>query len=203
MSNKKILILGAGGHGRVVADIARLNGYTDIRFLDDINENKFCTIDGKISDYVPFLDNYDFFVAIGNNEIRKQFFETLVAKNANIVTLIHPNAVICRDVKIGNGSVIMAGAVINTNVYIGDGVIVNTASSIDHDCVIGNYSHVSVGAHIAGTVNVGECVFIGAGATLINNLSIENNCKIGAGATVITDIKDSGTYVGVPAKKKK
>ncbi len=201
MSNKKIVILGAGGHGRVVADIARLNGYMDIRFLDDVTENKFCKIDGKISDFVQLLDDHDFFVAIGNNEIRKQFFETLVANNANIVTLIHPNAVICKDVKIGKGTAIMAGAVIN--VIIGDGVIVNTSSSIDHDCVIGDFSHISVGSHIAGTVNVGECVFIGAGATLINNLNIENNCKIGAGATVITDIKDSGTYVGVPAKKKK
>lgn len=201
MFEKRIMILGAGGHGRVVADIARLNGYTDIRFLDDNIENRFCKIDGHIDDFAEFIENYDFFVAIGDNETRKQIFEKLTAFKANVVTLIHPNAVVCQDVKIGRCSVVMAGAVINTNVTIGDGVIINTSSSVDHDCVVGNYVHVSVGVHVAGSVCIGDCVFIGAGATVINNLSIVENCKIGAGAIVVSDIKSSGTYVGLPVRK--
>ena len=201
MNKKKIVIIGAGGHGRVVTDIARLNGYTDIRFLDDNADNKYCNIDGKISDFVRYLGNYDFFVAIGDNNTRKQISGKLIDGGANIVTLIHPNAVISQGVKIGRGSVIMAGVVINTNVILGNGVIVNTSSSVDHDCVVGNYTHISVGAHIAGTVNIGKNVFVGAGATVINDVEICDDCQIGAGATVITNIKESGTYIGVPVKK--
>lgn len=196
---KKLLIIGAGGHGRVVSDVARLNGYENIYFLDDSTSNK--TI-GKVCDFENYTETADFFVAIGNSNIRRKIQTDILNKGGNIVSLIHPNAVIANDVKIGKGTVIMAGAIINTNTLIGDGVILNTNSSVDHDCIIKDFSHISVGAKICGTVVIKEDTWIGAGATVINNKTVCANCMIGAGATVVKDIIQPGTYVGTPAKIK-
>ena len=95
----------------------------------------------------------------------------------------------------------MAGVVINPGAQIGKGCIINTSSSVDHDCQIEDYVHISVGAHLSGTIEVGERTWIGAGATVSNNVNICGGCTIGAGAVVVKDITESGTYVGVPAKK--
>ena len=194
---KQLAIIGASGHGKVVADIARLNGYEKIVFLDDFKriESFFgYEVIGR-SDLAMDKD-CDAFVAIGNGETRKAIMEKL----ENVVTLIHPNAVVAEKAKIGRGTVIMAGAVINPGVCIGDGVIVNTCASVDHDSVIGDYSHISVGTHIAGTVNIGKNNWIGMGAAVANNINIVDDCIIGAGAVVIDDIYKKGTYVGVPAR---
>lgn len=195
---KRLIIIGAGGHGKVIADIAIRNGYTNIVFLDDDESLHECAgfpIIGKISLAKQFSD--DKVVAIGKADIREKIQNTL-----ETVTLIHPNATISRRVKIGKGSVIMAGAVINSDTRIGKGCIVNTGASIDHDCDIGDYTHISVGVHIAGTCRIGDKSFVGAGATIINNIDVCNNCTIGAGALVIKNIEESGTYIGVPAKLK-
>lgn len=196
----KLTIIGASGHGKVVADIASLRGYNEIEFLDDNDAIKYC---GKYptvgtTDMALSVDG-DVFVAIGNAEIRQQLMEKL--KNKNIPVLIHPNSVIAEDVKIGKGSVIMAGAVINPGVCIGKGCIINTCCSVDHDCIIGDYVHISVGTHLCGTVTVKDSTWIGAGAIVSNNLNICGNCTIGAGATVIKNIDVPGAYVGVPAKR--
>ena len=198
MKERPLIIIGAGGHGRVCANIAELIGYSQIWFLDDNNTDMAI---GKVSDFEQYLNTADFFVAIGNNAIREKITEQLFEKKADIVTLIHPNAVIDKTAKIGNGTVIMAGAVINNSVVIGGGAIINTCSSVDHDCRIESYTHVSVGAHLAGTVYIGKRTMIGAGATVINNISICEDCMIGAGAVVVEDIKGKGTYIGVPARK--
>ena len=198
MKERPLIIIGAGGHGRVCANIAELNGYSQIWFLDDNNTDMAI---GKVSDFEQYINSADFFVAIGNNAIREKITEQLFEKKADIVTLIHPNAVIDKTAKIGNGTVIMAGVVVNNSVVIGDGAIINTCSSVDHDCRIESYTHVSVGAHLAGTVYIGKRTMIGAGATVINNISICEDCMIGAGAVVVEDIKEKGTYVGVPARK--
>ena len=198
MKERPLIIIGAGGHGRVCANIAELNGYSQIWFLDDNNTDMAI---GKVSDFEQYINSADFFVAIGNNAIREKITEQLFEKKADIVTLIHPNAVIDKTAKIGNGTVIMAGVVVNNSVVIGDGAIINTCSSVDHDCRIESYTHVSVGAHLAGTVYIGKRTMIGAGATVINNISICEDCMIGAGAVVVEDIKGKGTYIGVPARK--
>lgn len=198
MDERRILIIGAGGHGRVLADIARLNGYTSVRFLDDGNVPGLA---GKVADFVKFTDTSDFFVAIGNNAVRKRISERLAEGGARIVNLIHPAAVIAGDVQLGTGIAAMAGAVVNSGAKIGDGVILNTCSSVDHDCVIGDYVHISIGAHLAGTVRVGEGCFICAGATVINNIDICEQCTVAAGAVVVRNITQPGTYKGVPAKK--
>ena len=154
MIHNKLIILGAGGHGRVVADVAvTLGYYSEILFLDDADiVEKNIAVIGKIADFVRYIDSADFFVAVGNNETRKKLFERLKSHDANVVSLVHPNAVVCRDVTLGAGCVVMAGSVVNTGSKIGNGVIINTSSSVDHDCLIGDFSHVSVGVHLAGVV---------------------------------------------------
>jgi sugar O-acyltransferase (sialic acid O-acetyltransferase NeuD family) len=198
--SKKIVIIGASGHGKVVADIARRNGYDDIRFLDDNAEVRMCggyPVIGKCCD-AQNIDT-DVIVAIGNADIRQRIQGTIVQEH--LVTLIHPNAVVAEDVIIGKGSVVMAGVVINPGTVIGRGCIINTCSSIDHDCRVGDFVHVSVGSHLCGTVVVENGTWIGAGATVSNNISICSNSMIGAGAVVVKNIERKGTYVCVPARK--
>ena len=190
----KLTIIGASGHGKVVADIARLNGYDAIEFLDDDEKLTTCGEYPVVGRTDRSVDN-DVFVAIGNADIRER-----LSRGRNLVTLIHPKAVIANGVEIGEGTVVMAGVVINSGAKIGRGCIINTSSSVDHDCVVGDYCHVAVGAHLCGTVNVGETTWIGTGAIVSNNINICDGCMIGAGAVVIKDIKKQGTYVGVPAK---
>ena len=195
---KKLVIIGASGHGKVIADIALKIGYEEIVFLDDNETLTECAgfpVVGKSSQAVE-IDG-DKIIAIGNAKIRERIQSTI-----ETVILIHPNAVISRRVEIGEGSVVMAGAVINSDVVIGKGCIINTGASVDHDCMIGDFAHVSVGAHVAGTCQIGERTWIGAGATVSNNVNICSDCMIGAGAVVIKDIDKAGTYIGVPAKEK-
>lgn len=195
----RLIIIGASGHGKVVADIAKLNGYEDIVFLDDDENARECAgwpVIGK-SDAAP---DGEVFVAVGNPETRKKLMKLYEDRKQPV--LIHPSAVVAKDVEIGVGSVVMAGTVINPGARIGRGVIVNTSSSVDHDSVVEDYCHIAVGAHLSGTVIVGSETWIGTGATVSNNVNICRGCMIGAGAVVIKDIIEPGTYVGVPARKK-
>lgn len=198
----KLIIIGASGHGKVVADIAALNGYKDIVFLDNDSGIKTCAGHPVLGpDTMTSELDGDVFVAVGNAEIRKKLME----RDANRIfpVLIHPSAVIAESAEVGAGSVVMAGAVINPGARIGKGCIINTSSSVDHDCMVGDYVHISVGAHLSGTVVVGTGTWIGAGAIVSNNVDICADCVIGAGAVVIKDIDESGTYVGVPARLKR
>lgn len=198
----RLIIIGASGHGKVVADIAVLNGYKDIVFLDNDTEITQCAgyfvlgPDTLISE----LEG-DVFIAIGDAETRKKLMER--DSERFFPVLIHPSAVVAKDVEVGEGSVIMAGAVINPGARIGKGCIINTSSSVDHDCIVEDFCHISVGAHLSGTVVVGTGTWVGTGAIVSNNINICGGCTIGAGAVVIKDIDESGTYIGVPARKNK
>lgn len=200
---KNLIIIGASGHGKVIADIAVQNGYEDIVFLDDDPCIKECAgfpVVGKTS-MVANLDG-DIIVAIGNAKIRERIQGSIRnQERLKLVTLIHPHAVISRRVEIGDGSVVMAGAVINSDAVIGTGCIINTGASVDHDCKVGDFAHISVGAHVAGTCRIGKRTWIGAGAVVSNNVNICGDCLIGAGAVVIRNMEESGTYVGCPARK--
>lgn len=192
-------IIGASGHGKVIADIAVKNGYKEIVFLDDNPNVQECAgfrVVGTSEDVDKYSD-YDVIVAIGNASIRKKIHKEV--GEYRLATLIHPQAVISRRVTIGKGTVVMAGAIINSDSKIGEGCIINTGASVDHDCNIGNFVHVSVGAHVAGTVIIGDGTWIGAGATVSNNIVICSECMIGGGAVVVSNIKEKGTYIGVPA----
>ena len=196
-----LIIIGASGHGKVVADIARLNGYDDIAFLDDapsLVKPLGYPILGKVSAFLDHLDS-DFIVAIGNSDARRRIQNELNGAGAELATLIHPSAVVAHDAVICPGSVVMATAVLNPSSRVGTGCIINTGATVDHDCLIGDFVHVSVGAHLAGAVSIGDATWIGIGASVSNNISICSGCMIGAGAVVIRDIDKPGTYVGVPA----
>ena len=197
----KLSIIGASGHGKVVAEIARLVGYSDIVFYDDDPTRTECggwPVVGPTDQCDPSSEAI--FVAIGNPAVRKRLMERF--SESNLPVLIHPSAVVADGVRIGRGSVLMPGAVINPGSSAGEGVIVNTCASVDHDCAVGDYVHVAVGAHLCGSIQVGSMTWIGAGAIVSNGISICEDCMIGAGAIVIRDIKQPGTYIGVPAKKR-
>lgn len=200
-----LLIIGASGHGKVVADIAlKINKWHTISFLDD-NENIKSSLGkkviGKCNDAVNYIETHDIFVGIGNNSIRKKIQADLEKMGASIPVLVHPEAIIGTDVKIGIGTVVMAGAVINPSTKIGKGCIINTGSTIDHDNDIEDFVHISPGAHLAGSVKVGKGSWLGIGSVVSNNITITSECQVGAGAVVISDIRESGIYIGVPARK--
>lgn len=200
---KKIVIIGASGHGKVVADIAKLNNYEEIIYLDDDISKKNCgdhVIVGKINDIEKFDINYDFFVAIGDNLVRKKISRLLSDKGYRQPTLIHPSAIIDNTAIILEGSVIMAGVIINADVVIKHGVIINTAASIDHECVINDFVHISPGVHIAGNVKIEQNSWIGIGSQIIQNVNIGKNVIVGAGATVIENIENNIIVTGTPAK---
>lgn len=200
---KDVIIIGAGGHAKVIADIITKSNDNLIGFLDDnlsLQGNQIY-LDKKVIGTTKDIDKYKeyyFVIGIGNNSTREN-----IATNHDLkwYTAIHPSAIIANEVSIEEGSVIMAGAIINTGTKIGKHCIINTKSSIDHDNIIENYTHISPGATLAGTVHIKERVWICAGATIINNITIAKNNIIGAGSVVIKDInEENGTYVGVPAK---
>lgn len=202
---KKLLIMGASGHGKVILDLVQKIGtYQDVFFLDDdeslAKKHKF--VIGTSEFPLKHNGEADVVVATGDSNVRKRIQEKYEKNDVSLVTLIHPEAVLPEEmIQIGKGTVIMAGAVIQTGTKIGKGVIVNTAASIDHECKIGNFAHISVGSHLAGNVVIGENTWIGIGAIVNNNIRICDNVVVGAGAVVVEDIVESGTYVGVPAKK--
>lgn len=197
---KKLVILGAGGHGRVCAEIASMTGYEEILFLDD-GAPSDVSVSGKIEELEKYVPGFDVFVGVGNNGVRRALFERAAAAGADFATLIHPSAVVSPAASVGRGTVIVAGAVVNCGAVIGDGVIVNTCASVDHDCKIGDFTHIAVGAHIAGQADVGEGCFFGAGSAVIQCVTVCAECVIGAGAAVVGDITERGTYVGVPARR--
>lgn len=205
--HKKVIIFGASGHAKVIADIIKKSGDELIGFLDDNLAIQGKTIfDGKkvlgttIKEVVDKYKDYYFIIGIGSNRVRKLISEKY--PYLKWYTAIHPNTVIGAEVEIGEGTTVVAGAVINTGTKIGRHCIINTCSSIDHDNILEDYIHVSPGAHLAGTVKICEGTWVCIGATVINNVIIEKNNIIGAGATVIDNIEENnGTYVGVPARK--
>ena len=201
--DKELIIIGASGHGKVIADIARKVGYTKIAFLDDDVYKTACAghpVVGTSKEAAKFAGR-DFIVAIGSCAVRQKVQTVLEGQGMQITTLIHPNAVVADDVAIGAGSVVMAGAVINPETTIGKGCIINTGATVDHDNRIEDFVHISVGSHLAGTVLVGEGTMVGAGAVISNNVQVCKGCMIGAGAVVVRNIETAGTYVGVPARK--
>lgn len=203
--NENLIIIGASGHGKVVADIAiKMQCYKNIAFLDDDHSIKMALgldIIGAISDVSKYKENSDIFIAIGNNKRREEILTQLKINGFNIPTLIHPSAIIGKAVEIKSGTAVMAGVVINCCSKIGEGCIINTGATIDHDNIIGDYVHISPGAHLAGTVRVGKSSWIGIGSVASNNVNITSGCIVGAGSVVVRDITEVGTYVGVPARR--
>lgn len=203
---RRCAILGASGHGKVVAEVAELNGYENITFFDDqwptITKLERWNVVGDSTKLLDVAKLYDLVViAIGNNQIRFSKQKELIDSGANFDVLIHPSAVISKYATIKAGSVVMANAVINSFSQVGACCIVNTNSVIEHDCKIGDAVHVSPSASLAGGVEVGEHTWIGIGSKIKQLVIIGNDVIVGAGSIVISNIPDFQTRVGNPAKK--
>lgn len=197
-----ILLIGAGGHGLVLAEIAKLIGYKKICFLDDKYDKDYpYDIIGGIIDFLVYKDDYDFFVSIGSNEIRREITEKVYSNDCKLVNLIHPSAIISDSVELSEGIAIMPNTIVNPNSKIGLGAILNTATSIDHENVIEEFVHISPGCHLAGQVSIGKMSWLGIGCNVINDIRICEKCIIGAGSTITKDIKKSGIYVGTPVRR--
>ncbi|TMO76926.1 acetyltransferase [Pseudoalteromonas sp. S3776] len=204
---KELAIVGASGHGKVVADIAEQLGFI-VKFYDDAYPNKtyieHWPIDGSCADLIALNKagnkrNINAIVAIGNNQIRQQKVELLKQNSFNLITLIHPTAVISQYATIAQGSVVFAGAIINAFANIGVGCIINTSAIIEHDCAIGDFTHICPNTALAGGVIVGSKSWVGIGSQIKQLIVIGDNCMIGAGSTVVKNLPNNVTAFGSPA----
>ena len=196
-----VVIIGAGGNSKVIADIVVKNGDNLLGFLDDNKIGKVIgeyEVIGKIADAYKFAPKAEFIVSIGDNCIRKKIAEEL---EVDWYTAIHPSAQIGLSAQIGEGTCVMANAVINPDAHVGKHCIINSSSVVEHDDRVADYVHISPNAALCGGVAVGNCTHIGAGVVVRNGISICGDVVVGAGAVVVKDIEESGKYIGVPAKK--
>lgn len=202
---KRLAILGASGHGKVVADAAELSGWDEVVFFDDawpeLTNNSVWPVLGKTEDLLVSLDKFaGVAIAIGNNVIRWEKFNLLRECGAVLPVIIHPQAVISRYASIGDASVICAGVVVNAGAKIGAAAILNTGCSVDHDCVLADAVHISPGARLAGGVQVGRCAWVGIGAVIRQLLVVGAYSVVGAGAAVVKNVNDHASVIGVPAR---
>lgn len=206
---QQIIIIGAGGHAQVIADILQRNfdisqQYQPIGYLDD-NTNIHSSyrlglpVLGSIAD-LSNIPHHGIIIAVGNNHFRQELFNRLTTQGEMLITAIHPSAILASSVQIGKGTMICAGVVINPGAQIGDNVILNTACSIDHHNIIGSHTHIAPGVRLGGDVTIGEGTLVGIGATVMPQRHINSWCTVGAGALVSRNVSSGSTVVGVPAK---
>jgi sugar O-acyltransferase (sialic acid O-acetyltransferase NeuD family) len=205
---KELVIVGAGGHARVVADIARLTGHTVVGFLDDVRPERRgesfsgATVLGGLDQLRDIAASgvRQTCVAVGDCEARLRLGERASAAGFAAVVLRHPASVCAADVVVGAGTVLVAGAIVNPGARLGAHVIVNTAASVDHDCVIEDGAHIACGARLAGAVAVGRGTWIGIGAAVREHVRIGHDAVVGAGALVLDDVPDGVVVYGAPAR---
>lgn len=203
---KGLLVVGGGGHGKVVADTARATGRWDrVAFVDD----RFPALDavmglavlGRVDDAPSLLGAFpEAVVAIGHCRTRLRVMDRLVAQGFSLPVIVHPAAWVSPAATLGEGTVVFAQAAINACARLGRGCIANTGSSIDHDCALGDGVHVCPGARLAGEVTVGDASWLGIGCSVIQRVRIGADVTLGAGAAVVREIPDGVTAVGVPAR---
>ncbi|WP_336325841.1 acetyltransferase [Halovenus sp. HT40] len=205
------IVVGAGGHSRVVYDILRHDQNVDVvAFVDNTPRGTEETIMG-----IPVLGDHDvipevvkqqdvggFIIAVGDNEIRQRHFEALLDRGLEPVSAIHPESVISETATVGAGTVIAAGVNVSTNVEIGENTILNTGSIVDHETVIGPHVHIAPGTTVAGRVTVGSNTFIGMGSTVRDYVEIGKEVTAGAGSVILDDIPAGKTVAGAPAEIK-
>lgn len=196
---KKIVIIGCGGHAKVVLSIINLlDDMEVVGFYDDYKKGEFCNypILGNINDLKLEHDGY--IIGIGNDKVRHEIYKKY--SNINWISIVHPKSIVDSDVEIGRGTVVCAGSIIQTQVKIGCHCIINTGCSIDHESKIGNFCSICPGTVICGRVEIGDLSFIGANSTIIQCLSIGERCLVGAGSVIIKNIDEGCKIVGNPGR---
>lgn len=199
-----LALLGASGHGKVVADAALMAGWREVVFFDDawpsVSANSHWSVAGDAQSLLARVREFDgVLVSIGSCVVRLRKQRELQAAGALIATVIHPHACVSRYARIGAGSVVMAGAVVNADAVVGEAGIVNTGATVDHDCTLADGVHVSPGANLAGSVGVGECSWIGIGAAVRQGTQVGAHAIVGAGAVVVKLVAAGTTVAGNPA----
>lgn len=200
-----LAIVGAGGHGRVLADAALEAGWRDVFFFDERHPslvlNEGWPVVGALPDLLSAPARFDgVAIGIGDGRTRMRILDRLLDVGLNLVTIVHPRAWVSSRAELEAGTLVSAGAVVNTGARIARGCIVNTGATVDHDCLLAPGVHVAPGAHVSGGVEIGSCSWIGVGASVRQKTRIGTDVIVGAGAVVVSDIPDGVVAVGVPAR---
>lgn len=203
-AGKRLALLGASGHGKVVADTALCAGWDEVVFFDDawpgVVRNGHWSVLGDSAMLLEQLRAFDgVVVAIGNCQVRLRKQQELAAAGACMATIVHPRAWVSAHAPVGVGSVLMAGVVVNADARIGEACIINTGATVDHDCVLADGVHVAPGAHLSGNVSVGRCGWVGVGAAVRQGITIGSDAMVGAGAVVVRAVPEGTTVAGNPA----
>ena len=203
---KSLFIFGAGGHGKVVAEVAQACSWTVGGFIDDnlpagSQVNRIEVVDRSLESFAGQKE-HAVFIALGDDRLRHHMGRAQRQSGCHTPILIHPSAVVSPSASIGEGTVIMAGAVIQSCATLGTDCIVNTAATVDHDCKIADAAQICPGAHLAGNVSVGERAFIGTGANIVPGIAVGDEACVAAGATVIANVDARSLVAGTPAVEK-
>ena len=207
MTADSVLIIGAGGHGKVVADAALRSGRTIVGFLDDRADQISMIIGIPVLGPVASLDARgnqfsQVIVAVGDAHKRMELIERLLGLGLKIPVIVDPSAVISRFATLAAGTVVLAQAAVNAGARIGMGVIVNTGATVDHDSVLGDGVHICPGVHLGGNVVVQRTSWIGVGSSVRQGICVGTNVTVGAGSVVVSDVADGEMVMGVPAKSR-
>ena len=199
--SRKLLILGCGGHSKVVTEVAEAIGFNDINYLDKSNDEIFF-LGRKIVQKVNENYNGYFFVAIGDNYLREKVYNQFLIENklAQCITLVHPKSCVSFRSSIEEGTIIMPLSVVNSSTKVGKGVIINTSSTVDHDSILMDFCSLAPGVNIGGNVSVGIRSAISIGTSIKHGVGIGNDVVIGGSSLVLEDIDDNCLSFGIPSK---
>ena len=206
MNSEPVVIIGSGGHAKVVIELIRAEGRYQVKGCTGLGESGFVLGDvpilGTDSVLPAMLANgaKKAFVAIGDNHLRLRLLAQVLEMGFELINAVSPNAVVSPSATLGRGIAIMAGAIINASAEIGDGAIINTNAGVDHDCRIGRGAHIGPGSTLAGNVEIGCESFLGARTCVIPGVRIGSRAIVGAGSVVVRDVPDDVTAMGVPAR---
>jgi sugar O-acyltransferase (sialic acid O-acetyltransferase NeuD family) len=207
VSGERLLIFGAGGHGKVVADVGRSAGLVPAAFIDDLVGRDGASFWGlPVIHWERLLRERELWqdarvaLGIGDNGARKACLERVLGAGLGLATLVHARAVIAPSASLGIGSVAMANAVVNPDAVVGQGAILNTGSVVEHDCRLGDFVHLSPNVALGGAAQLGDRTHIGLGAVVLPGVVIGAGVVVGAGAVVTRGVPDGLTVAGVPAQ---